>query len=168
MAGVLLMFWLGACVVFDLRSRQVPAFLTLPPLFLAAIWRLSYGEWALVLLVAALVLISDLPWVRWRIPLACLASVIALLAGGPSGLSYAVLVILAVWAMWETGATGGADAKIIITLVLLFADGMLFIPIVLIGGIQGLIGLMARQKTIPYTVSITLGTAAWLWLVVGR
>ena len=75
-----------------------------------------------------------------------------------------MLVIFAVWALWEIGATGGADAKIIIALVLLFADGLLFIPIVLIGGVQGLVALIVRRKTIPYTVAITLGTAAWLWL----
>jgi Flp pilus assembly protein protease CpaA len=73
-------------------------------------------------------------------------------------------VIFAVWVMWEIGVTGGADAKIIITLVLLFADGLLFIPIVLVGGVQGLAALIARRKTIPYTVAITLGTAAWLLL----
>ena len=77
---------------------------------------------------------------------------------------YAMLVIFAVWALWEIGATGGADAKIIIALVLFFADGLLFIPIVLVGGVQGLAALIARRKTIPYTVAITLGTAAWLWM----
>ena len=81
---------------------------------------------------------------------------------------YAMLVIFAVWALWEIGATGGADAKIIIALVLLFANGLLFIPIVLVGGVQGLTALIARRKTIPYTVAITLGTAAWLWLGVVR
>ena len=79
-----------------------------------------------------------------------------------------MLVIFAVWALWEIGATGGADAKIIIALVLLFANGLLFIPIVLVGGVQGLVGLIARRKTIPYTVAITLGTAAWLWMAVGQ
>ena len=68
----------------------------------------------------------------------------------------------------KIGATGGADAKIIISLVLLFGNGLLFIPIVLAGGVQGLIGLLSKKKTIPYTVAITLGTAAWLWLSAGR
>ena len=48
--------------------------------------------------------------------------------------------------------------------VLLFASGQFFIPVVLVGGIQGLLGLIFRRKTIPYTVAISLGTTAWLWL----
>ena len=164
----LLLAWLGACVVFDLRSRQVPALLTIPPLVLAALWRLFQGGWQMVLLVIALVLVSDLPWAKWRIQLACLVSVLALSFAGSSESIYAILVIFAAWAMWEIGATGGADAKIIISLVLLFGNGLLFIPIVLAGGVQGLIGMLTKKKTIPYTVAITLGTAAWLWLSAGR
>jgi hypothetical protein len=40
------------------------------------------------------------------------------------------------WTLWEIGATGGADAKLIISLVLLFGNGLLFIPIVLVGGFR--------------------------------
>ena len=79
----------------------------------------------------------------------------------------AQLVVFAVWALWELGATGGADAKIILTLVLLFGDGLVFLPIVLAGGFQGLAGLIAHRKSIPYTVAITLGTALWLGLRAG-
>jgi hypothetical protein len=75
---------------------------------------------------------------------------------------YAALVCFGVWALWEIGATGGADAKLIITLVLLFANGLLFIAIVLVGGLQGMVGLIGKRKTIPYTVSIAAGTAVWL------
>ena len=164
----LLLAWLGTCVVYDLRSRQVPALLTILPLILAALFRLFLGDWQMVLLVIALILVSDLPWAKWRIQLACLVSVLALSFVGSSEGVYATLVIFAAWALWEIGATGGADAKIIISLVLLFGNGLLFIPIVLVGGVQGLIGLIARKKTIPYTVAITLGTAAWLWLSAGR
>lgn len=161
----LLLAWLAICVIFDLRSRQVPAFLTVVPLILAAIWQLIQGGWQLVALVALLVLISDLPQAKWRIPVACAATVLGLSIAGSPGIMYAMLVVFAVWALWEIVATGGADAKIIIALVLFFADGLLFIPIVLVGGVQGLVGLIARRKTIPYTVAIALGTVAWLWMI---
>ncbi len=92
------------------------------------------------------------------------ATILGLSIAGSPGIVYAMLVVFAVWALWEIGATGGADAKIIIALVLFFANGLLFIPIVLVGGVQGLVGLIARRKTIPYTVAITLGTVAWLWM----
>ena len=100
--------------------------------------------------------------------MACLGTVLALSIAGSKVNVYAMLVIFAAWALWEIGATGGADAKIIITLVFLFGNGLLFIPIVMVGGIQGLFGLIARKKTIPYTVAIALGTAAWLWLSARR
>jgi prepilin signal peptidase PulO-like enzyme (type II secretory pathway) len=161
----LLLAWLAICVIFDLRSRQVPAFLTVLPLILAAIWQLIQGGWQLVVLVALLILISDLPQAKWRIPIACAAMILSLSLAGSPGVVYAMLVVFGVWALWEIGATGGADAKIIIALVLFFADGLLFIPIVLVGGVQGLVGLIARRKTIPYTVAIALGTVAWLWMV---
>ncbi|GIV63610.1 MAG: hypothetical protein KatS3mg045_0949 [Bellilinea sp.] len=100
-------------------------------------------------LVALLVLISDLPQAKWRIPVACAATVLGLSIAESPGVVYTMLVVFAVWALWEIGASGGADAKIIIALVLFFADGLLFIPIVLVGGVQGLVGLIARRKTIP-------------------
>jgi len=161
----LLLAWLAICVIFDLRSRQVPAFLTVLPLILAAIWQLIQGGWQLVVLVALLILISDLPQAKWRIPIACAAMILSLSLAGSPGVVYAMLVVFGVWALWEIGATGGADAKIIIALVLFFADGLLFIPIVLVGGVQGLVGLIARRKTVPYTVAIALGTVAWLWMI---
>ncbi len=164
----LLLAWLSACVVFDLRSRQVPALLTIPPLVLSALWRLIQGGWSVVILVVALILLSDLPWPKYRIPLACLVTVLAMTTPVSSENIYALLVIYAAWALWAIGATGGADAKLIISLVLLFGNGLLFILIVLAGGFQGLLGLITRKKTIPYTVAITLGTAAWVWMSIGR
>ena len=158
--SILLMAWLGICVAFDLHSRQVPTVLTITPLVLSAIWRLFQGGWPLVLLVVALILISDFPRPKWRIPLACLAGLLALSFHVIPENIYAILVVFAAWALWEIGASGGADAKLIISLVLLFGNGLLFIPIVLAGGVQGLIGMIGRKKTIPYTVAITLGTAA--------
>ncbi len=166
--GAFLLAWLGTCVFFDLRSRQVPTLLTVIPLILAAVWRLFQGGWQLVLLTIALTLLSDLPQAKWRIPLGCCAAIVGLSIAGSPDEVYAILVIFAVWALWEIGVTGGADAKIIIALVLLFSNGLLFISIVLVGGVQGLAGLIAKRKTIPYTVAITLGTAAWLWLGVAR
>ena len=161
----LLLSWLAICVVFDLRSRQVPAFLTVIPLTLTVLWQLFQGGWSLVLLVVLLIPISDLPQAKWRIPAACAATILVLSISGSYDIVYAMLVVFAVWALWEIGAMGGADSKIIIALVLFFANGLLFIPIVMVGGIQGLVGLIARRKTIPYTVAITMGMVAWLLLI---
>jgi hypothetical protein len=130
--------------------------LTVIPLLLAAVWRLFQGDWQLVLLTVVLTLLSDLSWAKWRIPLGCCAAVVGLSIAGSPDEVYAMLVIFAVWALWEIGATGGADAKIIIALVLLFSNGLLFIPIVLVGGVQGLAALIVRRKTIPHISHLKL------------
>jgi Flp pilus assembly protein protease CpaA len=167
-AWSLLLVWLSICVVFDLRLRQVPAFLTVIPLILAALWQLFQGGWQLDLLALLLILVSDLPQANWRILLACAVTILALSLSSSPGTVYALLVVFAVWALWEIGAMGGADSKIIIALVLFFANGLLFIPIVFVGGIQGLVGLITRRKTIPYTVAITFGMVVWLWMTAYR
>ena len=164
LATILLLAWLTVCTVFDLRSRQVPSVFTLPPLALAAAWRLIQGNWQMVLLVLILILVSDIPSAKWRIPIACFVTLGLLATIKSPEMVYSLVVILAVWALWEVGVSGGADAKIIIALVLFFGDGLLFIPIVVVGGIQGAVALVSKKKTIPYTVAIALGTAAWLWL----
>ena len=88
---ILLMAWLGTCMVFDLRSRQVPALLTILPLLLSAVWQMFQGGWPLVVLVVALILISEFPWPRWRIPLACLAGVLVLSIQSTNQLSHATV-----------------------------------------------------------------------------
>ncbi len=166
--GFLLMGWLITCVVYDLSSRQVPAFLTIPPLVIAAIWHGFQGGWLEVLLVVALIVISDLSERKLRFALACLACISSIIFVGSVDLIYVILAIFATWMMWEVGATGGADAKIIISLIMFFGNGLLFIPILLAGGFQGLYGLITRRKTIPYTIAIVSGTMIWFSLLLLR
>ena len=49
----LVLAWLGACAACDLRSRQVPGWLTIPPLVLAAVGQLFQGNWQPVLLLVS-------------------------------------------------------------------------------------------------------------------
>jgi len=158
-----LLGWLAACTACDLRTRQVPSWLTVIPLAAAGIWRFVQGGWPVVLLVVGLVLLSDLPWRKMRLLLACAAAGLALVFTLSLDQAFVVLAVASIWVMWEVGAIGGADAKVIITLLLLFADGLLLIPIALAGGIQGLAALIAGRKTIPYTVAIAFGMVVWLW-----
>ncbi len=86
-------------MAFDLRSRQVPAVLTIPLLVLSALWRLLQGRWRLVVLVATLILISDFSWLMWRITLNRLVSVLVWSIHAFSERVYAILVIFAAWAL---------------------------------------------------------------------
>ena len=49
--NVLLTLWLLPCALFDLRSRRVPNWLTLPALPLALWWATGNGTFALALTV---------------------------------------------------------------------------------------------------------------------
>ena len=160
-----LLGWLAACTVCDLRTRQVPAWLTVLPLVGAAVWRFTQGGWSVVILVVGLVLISDLPWKRVRIPLASGLAALTLIQLGDIQQVIAGLAAFSIWVMWELGALGGADAKMIITLVLLYGDGFLLVPILLVGGIQGLVAMITHRKTIPYTIAITVGTVIWFMMI---
>ena len=158
----LIMSWLGGCVVSDMHSRQVPVTWTVIPLAAAGFWRLTFRDWQSVLLVCVLAVISDPPHKGWRVLAGSLALLAGVLAVGSFEHALLVMVVFAVWFLWETGATGGADAKIIIAVVLFFGDGLLLFSIVIAGGFQGVVGWVKKQKTIPFTVSILLGTAVYL------
>jgi Flp pilus assembly protein protease CpaA len=158
----LCLLWLGGCVFHDLCSRTVPLRLTLPVLGLAAAWRLALGGWVLVLLAVGLIIISDLPRRAWRIAAGILAGTLAGFVCGSWQCAAVILAILAEWLLWEFGLTGGADAKIVLALLLLSGDAGILLWITLAGGLQGLAGLLAKRKTIPYTLAIFAGTLVWL------
>ena len=161
----LVLIWLSVCVAYDLKTRQVPNLLTLLPLVLVSIWRLTSGDWQPIFLIMVLILISDLPKAGWRIPLGILAAVIAAGFAGFTEKPPQIVVLIVVWAVWERGLLGGADAKIILALVLLFADGRLLLPILIVGGLQGLVALTLKRKQIPYTLSIAIGSIVWMTLI---
>ncbi len=152
--------WLGACLVYDLRIRQVPNLLTFLPLGLALVWRTSQGGWWVAGLAVFLVLISDLRWENGRISLGVLGCAILALIVGPS-LALNLAAICAVWVLWELSGMGGADAKILWILLLLTGDARLLFWVLLAGGLQGLVALLINRKSVPYMVAIVLGTLIW-------
>lgn len=155
--------WLAVCTVFDLRSRQVPSLLTLIPLGLAGVYRFVLGGWTIVLLAAGLILVSDLKQTWLRRSLSGLIGIIALYFAGNVSLTAAGVGILVAWLLWDLGKLGGADAKLLMAMALGFGDGLVFIWIALAGGIQGLASVMSKHRTMPFTLSIAVGTAVWLW-----
>ncbi|MBI4928410.1 MAG: prepilin peptidase [Anaerolineae bacterium] len=160
-ADGLLLAWLAACAFHDLRERTVPNWLTVPLLLLTAGWRMAQGGWEVVILVAALIAGSDLPRRSWRLALAGLAGGSVLMAAGSLESGLLGLAVLLEWLLWEFGLTGGADAKIILALLLVTGDARLLVWISLAGGLQGLAGLILKRKTIPYTLAILFGTLLW-------
>jgi Flp pilus assembly protein protease CpaA len=158
-----LTIWLAACVWRDIKTRQVPNTLTLSALLLAAIWRATQGDWLVVGMVLALIAISDLPHTA-RILLAGAAWMAVILFGSTAqgNLSHA---LFAAWVLWELGVMGGADTKMLTALLLFIGDPLLLVAVFLAGGLQGLIGLLRKEKSIPYTVAIAAGT---VWFLVAQ
>ena len=68
--------------------------------------------------------------------------------------------LFALWLSWTTGKAGGADVQVQMALAMLISPWVL-LPVWLAGGLQGLIGLLARRRVIPFMLSIFVGTCIW-------
>jgi Flp pilus assembly protein protease CpaA len=159
--------WLAACTVFDLRTRKVPNWLTLIPLLGALVLASLRGNWPAVPLVVGLILLSDLPK-----RLASIFSVIALIAvewvsykilGLPLDVLLTWFLVFVTWQLWLNRLTGGADAKILMTLTLLYGSGV-FVAATLAGGLFGLVALLFKKRMLPYVLPIATGTTVFLLL----
>jgi Flp pilus assembly protein protease CpaA len=152
--------WLLACMACDLKWREVPPALTLPPLFGAVLWNALSGKFAFALFVLLLFILADVP-VKMRGFANGLQAVIFCLGWAtspePALAGMAMLAMFVVWATWQLEKMGGADAQVLLTLLLLF-DPMILLPISIAGGVQGLIHLLARKRSMPFMVSIFAGT----------
>ena len=150
--------WLVLCTLHDLRSRTIPAWLTIPPLLGAVAWNAWHGSWAASLLALTLLFLDDLPW-RLRGFLAGLQGLLLLFAWQQAGLEGVILglTLLGIWLSWKLGAFGGADAQVLMALSLFFGPTIL-VPVALMNAIQGLVGMLMKRKTIPAMLSILAGT----------
>ena len=162
--SIALCLWLLACALCDLKWREVPPGLTIPPLFGALLWQALTGNFALALFVLLLFILADLP-VRSRGFANGLQAIIYFLGLATSpepilaGLS--MFAMLVIWLTWKLEKMGGADAQVLMALVLLLGPAVL-LPISVVGGLQGLIHLLAHKKTMPFMVSILAGTCVLL------
>lgn len=159
----LLCLWLLACAIFDLKWREVPAALSLPFLFAAVLWQALSGQFALALFVALLFILADIPVRSQGFASGLQVTIFVLgLAISPEPLltALSMLAMLAIWAAWKLEKMGGADAQVLLTLLLLSGPALL-LPIAVAGGVQGLVALLAHKKSIPFMVSILVGTGVF-------
>jgi Flp pilus assembly protein protease CpaA len=150
---VMITAWLAICVWHDLKTREVPGLLTIGPLIGMGFYAVLRGWDGAAWLVLLLTLFSELPRLRWLAG-GIATAVIALLM---PGLFPMLLSLYGAWLLWELGAMGGADAKILMTLLLFMGNASLILPITIAGGIQGMVALFKKEHQIPYTVSILAG-----------
>jgi hypothetical protein len=151
--------WLLACTAYDLKWREVPPALTLPPLFGAILWTALTGKFAMALFVLLLFILADIP-VRSRGFANGLQALIFILglstSPDPMLAGISMLAMFVIWMTWQLEKMGGADAQVLLTLLLLLGPTIL-LPVALTGGVQGLITLLARKKTMPFMVSVFTG-----------
>jgi len=166
-SNVFMAIFLLACAWLDVKTRKVPNVLTFMALGYGLLAASLRGNWPAALLVVLYILLSDLPK-----PIASPVSLLALgIAGILSwrslGLDMSEILIqvmmFVIWQMWLQGLTGGADAKLLLALTLLYGSGV-FLAAVLAGGVFGLVALLLKKRTLPYVLPIAAGTIVFMAL----
>ncbi len=147
---------LFAGMLYDLRDRSVPMTVTAGGLIAAGLISLFKGLWAPVLLLVALMLVSDFELRIKR--LAFGITITAFCTSFQLATAPICALILSVWLLWEFDVMGGADVKLIASAALIFSDPLVIVPIMAAGGVQGVIAAIQKKKEIPFVASIFCGT----------
>ncbi len=161
--SLLVCAWLAVCAAYDLKSRAVPAWLTLPGLFIALLLKEASGELALVAFVGLVFVISDLSGILQSLAIFLLTTlfVLALLTTADVvSAELSMLAILSIWLCWKFNILGGADAQVLAALILLCGPEIL-VPVALMNAIQGVVGMVMKCKTIPAMLSILAGACVF-------
>ncbi|MBN1979879.1 MAG: prepilin peptidase [Anaerolineae bacterium] len=139
--------WLVTLAVADLRKGEVTNWATVPPLLAVTTWQVLTGGWPLALMLT--LILAGAQWPVFAVPSLGLMALCAWFAT-PLGLDVAVWVWICVYILWQigrvpgrsraavsgcrpklptcperAGVIGGADAKVVMTLMALFPDGWL-------------------------------------------
>ncbi len=144
---------------YDLRSREVPAWLTLTTLLGSGAYAIYLGFWMPALLTVALCLISEMTIPLQRRSFAAVISAFSAIFQ-PSA-TILCLALFTIWLLWDLGHMGGADMKLMIAATLAFGSPVVLIPITIIGGFQGAVALLRKQTSVPYVLSIFLGALVY-------
>lgn len=155
--------WLAVCAVYDLKSRTVPAWLTLPGLFIALLLKEASGELALVAFVGLVFVLSDLSGILQYLAIFLLTTLFMLTLFTTENVVSAelsMLAIFSIWLCWKFNILGGADAQVLAALIL-FVGPEIVVPMALMNTIQGLAGMVLKRKTIPAMLSILAGACVF-------
>lgn len=157
MFALLALPWLALCTWHDLRTRTVPPFLTIPPLVAGMAWHGYSASWPVGVLAMTLLFIDDLPW-RWRGILAGMQGLLLAMTWSTSGVMSALLglTLIGIWALWKFGAIGGADAQVVMALILFFGL-VILVPVALATGLQAAIQKLRGRDTLPAMLGILVG-----------
>ncbi len=141
---------------FDLRFREVPAWLTLTALLGAGAYAVFQGFWIPALLTVILCLVSEMTIPAQRRSFAVVLCAFAAIFESTSAIL--CLALFTIWLLWDLDKMGGADMKLMAAVILAFRSPIVIIPITLVGGLQGVVALFRKQTSVPYVLSIFLGS----------
>jgi len=147
-------------MIYDLRDQRVPMLLTVGGVVGAGVYALCHGLWAPVLLTFALILVADFNPRTKRLVFGLALTGVASITQ-PAATLICVLILF-IWMLWEFGVIGGADAKLLIVMMLVFNNPIVLIPISIAGGVQGVIAALQKKREIPFVVSIFCGTVLFV------
>jgi prepilin signal peptidase PulO-like enzyme (type II secretory pathway) len=154
--------WLIVCSICDWRKQEVPVFLTTVPLLIAVVWSALYGNYLASLLAVVMFFVTDLntwPAIGLTIlSLAFFAIIVYFIHQFTIDTVFPLFLIASYLMLFYFGKTGGSDAKITVTLILLFG-WQAFVFAMIPGGLVGLVGLIAGKKNwkLPFVIPITAG-----------
>lgn len=151
--------WLIYLVVADLRRGEVTNWVTVPPLLGVVAWRVIRGEWVIGVVLVLVLIVAEWPWSAWPLGMAgaalCLPWVIA------QDLESVTTVWFVALGLWLIGALGGADVKVVMTMMALFPDAHLGWLLLLVWLGIGLLRLMRRYgRAVPAVLASTLENLA--------
>ena len=141
---------------FDLRLREVPAWLTLTTMLGSGVYAILRGFWIPTLLTVALCLVAEMTIPAQRRSFAIVLSAFAAIFEPASAILCLALFII--WSLWDLDKMGGADMKLMTAVILAFGSPIVLLPITLVGGLQGLVAYFRKQTSVPYVFSVFLGT----------
>jgi len=141
---------------FDLRFREVPAWLTLTTLLGSGVYAILWGLWMPALLLVILCLVSEMTIPAQRRSFASVLCVFAAIFEPASALL--CLALFTIWFLWDLDKMGGADMQLMAAVILAIGSPIALLPITLVGGLQGLVAYFRKQTSVPYVFSIFLGT----------
>ena len=114
--------WLIYVAIADIRKGEVSNWLTVPPLLAVVAWRSLTGGYPVGL--AFVLLAVGLQWPLLAVPTVGMMGC-CIYHAVPMGLEVAIGVWILYAVLYYIGLIGGADAKVVMTLIALYPDGRL-------------------------------------------
>lgn len=111
--------WLLYLAIADIRRGQVTNWATVPPLLAGVAWQTLRGEWTAIVLLALALFVAEWP-VAWPLGIAGVVAVWPQVA--IQGMEATAAVWIVALVLWLLGVLGGADVKVVMTLMVLFPD----------------------------------------------